>query len=667
MIKYEIKKNLIYNKGWILILLIIFQLFIGFIFGFQNQSDSRTLNYQYYHEHLQGKITDEKINFINNEEKMIHEFDEKRELLEQQYKNDEINDEQYIHNLDILNEYQYRASVFENVKEYVSYIQEDINREYINEDHINSYLKTSIPYLLIIVIILNVVISFQNEESMYLLTKTTLIGKNKLIKTKILTLIIINSIIFILYFLIHFLLNFNFSYISELFVRLDSTRMFEGTFFQGNILTIIIIFFFMQWLAVIFLSFITSLLYLKIKIGSLKLCILEIGTYVISFFLFINTKWLYYILPIGFFNPVRYFVSENLVETEKSIQSFHMNELIFIIVVSFFVLMLIYLKRKKMFKIPIFMILLILLSGCQNEKLILSDIKYSNHNGFTHNEIVSVFTIENQLLDMQTGKQFQINRNPLKDIKTISTGYMYYQYFYYIEIGETEWSLQRLNTENFEQEEIYKESIYERDVLGNIISSPSYNKPLQIHVNNEDVYIIFKNRVEVVSSNHNNKVLFDKTAYIVSFEQENMYYQNDKNQLVVFNTQTHEHKICLESLISNAYIDNQYIYYIKLKDETLYRLDRSNNTSEQLINEQINFFQVIDDKIYYTTTVSNKGINIYIPKSGQREKILDNYKVSTFSVLDSKILFSAYDDELHQIFHYYLNNDNIQRIESYYE
>ena len=215
MIKYEIKKNLVYNKGWVLIFLIILQLFIGYISKYQNNDTLETRNYLYYHEHLQGKITLDKLDFINTEEKNINGFEEKRELLEEQYKNNEITDKQYIESLEILNTYHYRASVFEDIVEYTNYIQTDVDRAFINERNMNSYFEMSIPFLLIVAIILNIVISFQNEESMYLLTNTTLVGRNKLIRTKIVTLIGINSLMFIFYFLMNFLLKYNFNYISE--------------------------------------------------------------------------------------------------------------------------------------------------------------------------------------------------------------------------------------------------------------------------------------------------------------------------------------------------------------------------------------------------------------------------------------------------------------------
>lgn len=655
MIKYEIKKNLVYNKGWILIFLIILQLFIGYISKYQNNDTLEARNYLYYHEHLQGKITLDKLDFINTEEKNINGFEEKRELLEEQYKNNEITDKQYIESLEILNTYHYRASVFEDIVEYTNYIQTDVDREFINERNMNSYFEMSIPFLLIVAIILNIVISFQNEESMYLLTNTTLVGRNKLIRTKIVTLIGINSLMFIFYFLMNFLLEYNFNYISELFVKIDSIRMFEGSFFHGNILTMIFILFFMEWIAVIFLSFITSLLYLKVRIGSLKLCILEIGVYAISFFLFVNTKWLYYILPIGFFNPIRYFVDKNMMDVAISMQPFFMKDLIMTIFIALIILIFIFLKRKKIFKMPIILSILILMSACQNQKIQVKDMIYDNINGFNYNEEVSIYTVDNQLIDLDTEKEYQINRDPLKNIETINTGYMYYQFFYYTEIGEDEWSLQRLDTTSFEQTEIYRSSLYKYDILGNITSSARYNMPKQIYVSDGNVYIVFSNRVEVLSSAYDIETLFEQQAFILKIEQEDMYYINDKNQLEVFNMNTHNHKLYLDTLISNAYIDDEYIYYTRLKDETLWRRDRKKHIEEQMIDECVNFFQVVDKKIFYTM-IDKKGINAFYYEDNMKEVLLEDYLIYAFFVQDNKIVFTAYDDKSHKILSYYLKD-----------
>lgn len=661
MIKYELKKNLIYNKGLILVLLLMLQVIASNVFNYKNGKDLEIEIQQYYYNNIHGKISDEKVCFMIDEEKKINEFEEKSELYLQQFKSGEITDEQYVTYLEDINKYHYRTNVFENVKEYVNYLKLDESREYIDEEHINQYLDHDIPYLFIIVIILIVTISFQNEESMHLLIKTSIVGKNKLIKIKCLTLIGINSMLFIVCFLIDFLLKYNMTHISELLVPLESTRMFEGTHFRGGILAVTFSFFVMRWLAVIILTCLTSLLCIKTKIGARKLCILEIGIYVVTLLMFTYSRWLYYLSPIGFFNPKRYFFGEQELNTGDIIYAFSMKELLIIFLLTILILIIVLLKRKKIYQIPTFVIICLLLTGCQNEKEMIRSIDYNNNNGFNINEEIAVYTVENQMIDFEAEECYEINRNVLKNIEIITNGYMYNQYLYFVAIDETEMSIQRLNTKNFEQKEIYRSSLYKYDVFGNIISSSRNNKPLQIYVEDKQIYIVYYNRVEVLAAYNDTELLFEGEAYIVKIEDEKLYYINDKNQLMSFNLNTHEKQICLKSLISNAYIDDQYIYFIKLKDEKLYRFERPNKDEELIINKDINFFQIGNNKIYYTT-IGGKGINIYNYKSKQNHEILKDIKIYTFSMLGNKTVFTAYDDELHKISWYYFNDNNVYKI-----
>lgn len=98
-------------------------------------------------------------------------------------------------------------------------------------------------------------------------------------------------------------------------------------------------------------------------------------------------------------------------------------------------------------------------------------------------------------------------------------------------------------------------------------------------------------------------MLFEGAANIINIIDDKLYYINDKKQLIEFDLNTHEEDVYMNTLILYAYLNDNYIYYINLKDDTLYRKDRFNDDGVQEIKEQINFFQVKDDEIYYTTFI----------------------------------------------------------------
>lgn len=460
MIKYELKKNLIYNKIWILILLVIGLVFFGNLHSNNQISNLENQDYQFYYNNLHGKMYQNKINFINNEEKNINGFKEKSDSLENEYKSGKITDEQYIDELDKLNIYHYRAQVFDEISEYIDYLSKDSNRSYINEDNIDTYLNNDFSYLIIVMVILDVIVSFQNEESMYLVSKTTINGRNKLIKSKIFTLSIINLTVFIIVFLLNFILSFNMNYISDLFATLDSTRLFLKTSFHGNVLCYIFLYFFIKMIAILLLTCITSILCLKSRTDGIKLCILEMSVYIVFLLLFKNVKWIYYIIPIGFFNPNRYFLGSITNVSGETIMPFEEKELVIVLIILILFIFMIFLKKGKLFQIPLLICMCITMSGCQNKDFEQIDIMYENLNGFYANENLIINTVENQMVDLVNNKKYEINRNVLKDIDNISTGFMYYQYFYFVEIGEDEWSLQKLDTRTFEQEEVYKKSFF---------------------------------------------------------------------------------------------------------------------------------------------------------------------------------------------------------------
>lgn len=660
MIRYELRKNFIYNKIWILLLIVISGIILRSLIPNQQLKSLDNQNYQFYYEKLNGKINQDKIAFLKNEENNINQFKEKSNLLETLYKEGKISDEEYINQLEKINTYHYRAQTFEDINDYVNYLKENKTRSYINENNMNRYLNSSIPFLMIAMIIIEVIISFQNEQSMYTLSKTTIRGKNQLIKSKIFTLILINSFIYIGLSFLNFLLYFDMNYISELSCSLDSTRMFAGTYFHGSILSYILIIFSMQWIAVVTLTYITSVLCLKIRTGLIKLCIVEIGVYLLSFILFTNTKWIYYAFFIGFFNPKRYFLGNINSIYENNFIPFVASDLLIIIPIMILCLLLFFIKRKKQLQIMLLSITCCLISSCQAKENIQTDMMYKNENGFYLNDNVIINTPENQIFDFHLEKKYIINRDVLKDIKDIGTGFMYHQYFYFVNIENDMWTLQRLNTDTFEQIEIYKNSLFKYDILGRIISTSRYNLPNQIYVNNNDIYISYYNRIEVFNGYYTD-IIYNKHAQILSIIGNDIFFINDKHQIEKYNMHSKKSTVCVNSLVSSASVVDNYIYFTSLKDGYLYRINQNNNIKQLIINNPVNFFQIVNNQIYYTL-IGSKGINSHSFNSNQKSTIVSNKNVYAFLVNNSQIFFTADDSKTNKISWYMYNENNYRKI-----
>ena len=125
MIRYELRKYFIYNKIWILLLIVISGIILRSLIPNQQLKSLDNQNYQFYYEKLNGKINQDKIAFLKNEENNINQFKEKSNLLETLYKEGKISDEEYINQLEKINTYHYRAQTFEDINDYVNYLKEN--------------------------------------------------------------------------------------------------------------------------------------------------------------------------------------------------------------------------------------------------------------------------------------------------------------------------------------------------------------------------------------------------------------------------------------------------------------------------------------------------------------------------------------------------------------
>ena len=657
MIRYELKKNIVYNRFWLLILFVVAEILLGCMMTKDNANDLDRQNYLYYHEHLHGQLTAEKTDFIDNESIHISEYSDRSDSLYSEYRDGLISDQQYIEELEQINEYHYRSGVFEDILEYTNYLKDDSSRLYINEEHMNSYLNRSVPYVIIIIIILDVIISFQREESMYLLTKTTSGGKKRLIRTKVLTLIMINLAIFIIYSLLTFFSRFDLKYVSELMAPVESTRMFAGTYFQGNMISYMLVCFVMQWAAVVILTVITAIVCLKTRLGSIKQSIIEIAVYIVSFELFGNFKWMYVLFPVGFFDPNRYF-TENISNDAAAVMPADKTVLLTAFGFLALLVIILFLRRKKLFQMPLLICLCMMLTGCQNSQIRYQDIAYKNSNDFNMN---ADFLVDiDQLIDLKSRRQYSLNRNVLDDLSNISPGFMDHQYYYFTATNDNQWSLYRLDTATFEQQKIYTGDLVKYDVLGNVISSPLYNNPGQIYVKDHQIYITYYNRIERMKNNQT-EVILDESGHIIEITDQKMYFINDKHQLEELEISTGKHHVCMDSLVSRACIDKHDIYYTSLRNGNLYHYNRTDKSQELLVNEDVNCFEINDNSLYYTVS-GGHGISIMSLETKEIQVLFPDIEIYMFSVFDTVIVYTAKGAEKNEILTYLYDNNDVYKI-----
>lgn len=148
---------------------------------------------------------------------------------------------------------------------------------------------------------------------------------------------------------------------------------------------------------------------------------------------------------------------------------------------------------------------------------------------------------------------------------------------------------------------------------------------------------------------------------ILKVERDNIYFINDKKQVEELNIKTKKHIVRVKSLVSSAFMDDQYIYYTSLKDGSLYKANKDSDEKNLILKEQVNFFQIIDDQLYYTL-VGENGLHCISFKTQTKTSIIPNIDIYAFIIIDSKIFFTAMDQELNKISWFVFDGIKISRI-----
>jgi len=124
-----------------------------------------------------------------------------------------------------------------------------------------------------------------------------------------------------------------------------------------------------------------------------------------------------------------------------------------------------------------------------------------------------------------------------------------------------------------------------------------------------------------------------------------------KKDILEFNT---DKKIfSASSLYLNLY--NDYIYFLNMENNNIYRIDKSGNGRTEIANN-IKSFYIIDDYIYYTRYENEYMSGIYrMTVDGKNEELLVDYSVKKFYVYGDCLYYIAGNNVLAQS---NLNGDN---------
>lgn len=648
MFRFEFKKNVIANKFWVLIILIFFSTVSTHLYTKSTEVIPEHDTYEYYYEVLKGEISKDKINYLSEEKNRINNYESDRQEITRKYKSEEISDEEYQSHVETLNLTRKRSKGFEDISEYVMFLEHDESLRYVNEAYLNSILKMRVPYTLITFSLLTVIISFQNEKKMQPITLTTLHGKQKLFRTKIVVLLIINSMIFFVYKFSVIFLRYDSKYVSDYYSKLKSLPSFQGSFFDGKIIEAIVITAVMQWLAIVLLTLFTSKFCLKSKLNGYQILMINMGMFLIFGFLLSESRYMYYLSPFGFFNPLRYFWGK--VDGYEGIQYiFNSKDIIFVSVMTISLTMICLTNLKKnLSKISILCCILLLLVGCEREEKIENTMMYGNTNGISCNESVCLDVIDNKMLEIGSDVAYELNRNPFQVEDVFTNHFIYKNYVYYIASNEKNLTIQRVDTTTFNQVEIYRKNLVRYDIFGNITGFERFYLPIQLFVNEDNVYLTYHDRIEQIISKNKSKILLDSDAEIFASTSSNLFYLSTDNLLKSLNLSTLKSHTIVETLVQSPVKVEDTFYYIKLKNDFLYSYDIEERKERLIVDEAVFQYQIDGTHIYYVNQEMDE-LKVKSIEGSNSVIILMDVEINGFMVLEDRIMISSEDGKNREI------------------
>lgn len=218
---------------------------------------------------------------------------------------------------------------------------------------------------------------------------------------------------------------------------------------------------------------------------------------------------------------------------------------------------------------------------------------------------------------------------------------MYHDYYYMVINEADKWSIHVLNTKTFEQEILY-ENKTQNNFYGNSNGFSTSEAPDSIYVQNKDIYLQFRNHLEVLDNSSKRKNILRESVKIINVDSEFLYVINDKMQLEKISLSTFEGENIFDTLVVNASIYPEFIYYQDMKNETIRKYNKLTLTDEVLVSEPVMFYQVDNDEIIYTLQKENTMYS-YNENTHATEVIMSDSKIYGFNKIGENIIIDMED------------------------
>lgn len=625
MFVYEIKKTIFKQRGLIILLFFISLKVVFNIYNLNNLKNKELYKSQKYFEYIEefsGKVTKEKKNKIENEYRLVSEAHSSLDKAIEDFRENKISKEKFekvrLESYERINNKNSFLAIF---KKY-SYANENPEKRYILEDSgwIELLSKRNPDFLMILTILIFTAIIFSIEfgNSMYLLLLSTVNGKYKLIKIKIIFAMVVAILVIGIFSFIDYITIKEILGLDNGTYPIQSLKYFENSSYSLSLLSCYLLIVLCRILGAVMLVAITMIINILTKETIITLSSAFIIT-IIPFIMIKKSSLLYYLpLPAGLFSASGFFrgdvyesgLNSNFEpELIKEFQSISKeNFIIILLIILLMIIAIIFISIRQYSKISIhnlkknmkksisYCYLFFLLStvsliflGCEKNELKESNFSYEYYENIEeakaeNKDYIIELDIENNFIiatNKKDGEKFKINRELLNKDKNMKIRDVFIQgeSCYYLEQIENEEGIRiyEVNMKNLEKKIIYS----------------------SINENNNDFFginEIFKKEVTL-----------SKQLITRFFVFNDYIYYEDGSSLVEINRKNNKLKIVIDDLRPSVSIvfKGKFIYYI----DTNYNLSTYNIQSKQIqkfSDVYLDKFTVEGEQLKYKSLIDKK-------------------------------------------------------------
>lgn len=312
--KFEFKKMFIKQYGVIIVLIFLILKILGLII-FDNPRNLEMYNklysYNFYLEHLQGKLTEEKKDFFLNEQNRIVKANSSIQILNNKYYDGEINQVEYNGKLEELEETLKNEKGFEVIYNQFLYSMESPNDRYIMQTNgwegILVEKKLDWLYVLLILLLITPVFCEEFVSEMDITILTQVRGGRYSARRKIIISIIVAIMISIIGSLTEYVFFLNKYGLENSNFPLQSLNFFDNSSKNTSILAAFFGMFLLKIFGSIFLT--TLILFLSIVLRRYALVLLITTSILMlpNFMFFLQSTRYRIPSPLGFLIPSGYY------------------------------------------------------------------------------------------------------------------------------------------------------------------------------------------------------------------------------------------------------------------------------------------------------------------------------------------------------------------------